>query len=177
MDAFVNSLRELAKSCEFGTLENEMLRDQIVEKCAMKRLRDKLLQEEDLTLDRALNVVRLFDAAYAESRVFAEDSGSSRARDSVNFTRSARPTSARTERVTETGRNRGTGEEQGNSDTVCFRCGLTTHTADDCGAKTAKCLYCKKIGHYARMCRNEINAQKEQNHGRKCKSVKAVEDP
>lgn len=74
----------------------------------------------------------MFEAAHAESRVFAEDSGSSRARDNVNFTRSARRASARTERVTETVRNRGTDEEQGNSDTVCFRCGLTTHAADDC---------------------------------------------
>lgn len=43
--------------------------------------------------------------------------------------------------------------------------------------KTAKCLYCKKIGHYARVCRKKINAQKEQNRGRKCKSVRALEDP
>ena len=171
IDAFVNSLRELAKSCEFGTLQDDMLRDQIVEKCAMKRLRDKLLQEEDLTLDRALNVARLFEAAHAESRVFAEDSGSNRAHDSVNFTRNARSTGpARTERA----RNKSADEEQSNSDTVCFRCGLTTHTADECGAKTAKCMYCKKVGHYARVCRKKISDQKKE---KKYKPVRAVEDP
>ena len=176
VDAFVNSLRELAKSCEFGTLENDMLRDQIVEKCAMKRLRDKLLQEEDLTLDRALNVARLFEAAHAESRVFAEDTASNRAHDNVNFTRSARPPPARSAGPSRTdrARNKDTDEEQSNSDPVCFRCGLTTHTADECGAKNSKCMYCKKIGHYARVCRKKMSDQKRD---KKSKPVRAVEDP
>lgn len=34
MDSYLTALRELVKSCEFGTLEEEMIRDQIVEKCA-----------------------------------------------------------------------------------------------------------------------------------------------
>ena len=50
IDAYPTVLRELAKSCNFGVLEVEMIHNQIMEKCASKSLRQKLLQQDELDL-------------------------------------------------------------------------------------------------------------------------------
>ena len=54
IDAYLTSLRELVKTCEFGTLEDEMLRDQIVEKCYSEQLKQRLLAHEELDLAKTL---------------------------------------------------------------------------------------------------------------------------
>ena len=56
IDAYLNSLRELAKSCDFGALEEEMIRDQIMEKCHSRTLRQKLLQQESLDLSKTVKI-------------------------------------------------------------------------------------------------------------------------
>ncbi|UYV82952.1 hypothetical protein LAZ67_22001514, partial [Cordylochernes scorpioides] len=84
IDNYLISLRELSKSCEFGNLEADMIRDQIIEKCASKP--------------------------------------------------------------------------------KCYRCGLDTHSAQECGAKKMTCSYCNKLGHLFRACRNRPNQNNNRNH-------------
>lgn len=151
IDAYVNALRELARSCDFGALESDMIRDQIVEKCANRKLRGKLLQEEGLKLERTLTIARVFEAAQAEAKALSD---SSRQTDSsVNFTKDRR-----TQRSEKKGPS---GKGESDDEDMCYRCGLTNHKADDCGARTAKCMYCKKVGHYARVCRKKNNSATE----------------
>ena len=63
MDAYVTRLRNLSKTCEFGTSLHEMIRDQIIEKCASTALRRRLLRERELTLDNLLLIARSFELA------------------------------------------------------------------------------------------------------------------
>ena len=44
------------KTCEFGALEDEMIRDHIIQTCSSARLRRKLLQEARLTLEILLDI-------------------------------------------------------------------------------------------------------------------------
>ena len=53
IDAYVTRLRSLAKSCEYDKVD-EMIRDQVVDKCASNNLRRRLLRETDLTLEGLL---------------------------------------------------------------------------------------------------------------------------
>lgn len=165
IDAFVNALRELAKSCDFGALEDDMIRDQIVEKCALKKLRDKLLQEDGLSLDRTLSTARAFEAAQAESKLFTETVYHKAGDDRVRFT-------GKGPRVDRKGkyfvpRERRDNQAHDNSTTQCYRCGMNTHTADECGAKNATCLFCQKTGHYARMCfKKKKKGQTEKTSGK-----------
>ena len=71
IDSYLTSLRELAKSCDFGTLEEEMIRDQIVEKCASKTLQQKLLQQEKLDLARTIKLARSEENATQDSLLIA----------------------------------------------------------------------------------------------------------
>ena len=55
LDAYLTSLRELAKSCEFADLEEEMIRDHIV-KYSSHTLTQMLLQQEDLDLVKNVKI-------------------------------------------------------------------------------------------------------------------------
>uniref|UniRef100_A0A671NS01 Retrotransposon gag domain-containing protein n=1 Tax=Sinocyclocheilus anshuiensis TaxID=1608454 RepID=A0A671NS01_9TELE len=73
-DHYIAALRELVATCAFGTFENEMLRDQdqLIEKISVPRIRERLLLESDLTLDKALEIVRQIETASAEAMTMSE---------------------------------------------------------------------------------------------------------
>ena len=140
IDAFISSLRELASTCDFDTFQDEMLRDQLVEKITSPKLRERLLLEPRLTLTRALEVARNYEQAQSEAR-------SMTLKQSAAFTtsqvRDAKPpTSGQTRK--------------------CFRCGSGKHLANssECKAVQATCRACQKKGHFEKMClgRNKVRS-------------------
>ncbi|UYV76882.1 K02A2.6-like, partial [Cordylochernes scorpioides] len=60
--------------------------------------------------------------------------------------------------------NQGTPSFSGASKPKCYRCGLDTHSAQECGAKKMTCTYCNKLGHLFRACRNRPNQNNNRNH-------------
>ena len=54
----MTALRELIKTCEFGEIEDEILRDQMVEKRHSRHLKGRLLWRDDLYLTKAVKIAR-----------------------------------------------------------------------------------------------------------------------
>lgn len=60
---YVAALRALAAPCGFGPMENETVRDQLIANAYLSAVKEKLLLEEDLTLDKALTITCQVEAA------------------------------------------------------------------------------------------------------------------
>ena len=148
-DAYLTSLRELVKSCDFGTLEEEMTRDQIVEKCSSQTLKQKLLQQEDLDLAKTVRIARNAETAVQEARLLSQ--GTRENPIQIDHVHASRGSQAKI--------------------FSCYRCGGTDgHAPDECGAIKSRCNKCKKVGHLQRVCRSKPKA--DQRKGKKGKEKK-----
>ena len=67
MDNFVCDLRKLTKSCNFGNMEERLLRDQIVLGAKNDSLRTKLLETKNLTLANTLGICRVFEMSQQQN--------------------------------------------------------------------------------------------------------------
>ena len=59
LDAFLLDLRNKAKTCEFGTLQDSLIKDRIVCGIDDKSIRERLLRDSDLTLEKAIDIVKV----------------------------------------------------------------------------------------------------------------------
>lgn len=166
VDQYVTALRELIIHCAFGTLRDEMLRDQIVEKCVNPRIRERLLLEPNLSLRKTLEISRQVEGALRESKRMTQGVLKESARvHKVNTRTSAgakqyhKKSSVSPSTSTSASGRKTKGQSQG-SGTHCFRCGSQKHLANNanCKAKTEICRNCGLVGHFAVVCKR---AQKD----------------
>ena len=68
VEEYIIALRQLAVTCEFGTLHDKMIRDQLVEKTCPARIRERLLLEPKLTLSSALTLSHQTESASENPR-------------------------------------------------------------------------------------------------------------
>ena len=74
VDQFVVRLSNQAANCEFGATKNELISDQIIDKCKSPELRRKLLGKgQELTLADAQKIARSLELSQIQARQIEGD--------------------------------------------------------------------------------------------------------
>ena len=68
IDQYVTVLRKLSESCELSTLKNSLIKDRIVLGISDTNTRERLLRISDLTLEKAIDMVRSAEATAIQLR-------------------------------------------------------------------------------------------------------------
>ena len=74
VDVFVTDLRRRAEHCEFGALKDSLIRE-IVVGINDPKLRERLLRETDLSLEKAINLCRITEQSKEQQKVFDAPTG------------------------------------------------------------------------------------------------------
>lgn len=159
-DKFYSDVCNLAKSCEYGTMTEELIKDKISSGVCDIHLKT-VLMSKDITLVKALSMCRAHE-------VTREQIG---ALDSLQLTPSAsvsQVTSSTPSRQATRGRYRGGSARgahgssnpkrvfnrfaSGSQSDKCTYCGHEKHDRQACPARNVICRKCNKRGHYASVC-------------------------
>ena len=142
IDAFVTDLRMKAKTCEFGTLNDSLIKDRIVCGIDSKSVRERLLRNTELTLEVAINTVRAAETSKTQIESLSNPAFEAAA---VNINRKyqkpKQPSRNQPQRTS----------EPKQSKNPCGRCGFH-HKPKECKAFGHTCHKCQGKNHFANMC-------------------------
>ena len=146
-----NRLRKQASSCKLGTLTDEMIRDRIVIGLQDRNTKLRLLKEEDLDLNKTVNICRASEIASRQLQSMKLDQTG----EQVNaMGTQAKRFNKKQPRKSNPSRNPPGKRKPKQTVTKCTRCGSPEkHKLEDCRAYGQTCLVCKKPNHFATVCR------------------------
>ncbi|UYV71909.1 K02A2.6-like [Cordylochernes scorpioides] len=145
VDEFITSLYKLADSCEFEGLHEQLIRDRIVVVVRDKALSERMQLDSELTLEKAVKMVRQQEAVRQQQVDLQRPSTSQKVNqvkfNSKNFSpKQQQQPSMKKEKSAKT-RSR------------CPKCGGFTHREGQaCRAEGQICNLCSKTGHFANCC-------------------------
>ena len=160
---FVAAIKSNARTCDFGSNLDDMLRDRLVMGLRDQATQRALLTLKDLTFAQAVEVASAREAAAKDVKEFGSHSSSSNATQSVNNIHSKwknpkKPKAHKHKSVNKPNSNqpnsKSSNPNSANSskpNQPCTGCGKW-HWKRDCPYKDAECRKCKKTGHIAKVC-------------------------
>ena len=147
---YITALKDKVTDCEYGAMEDTLLRDRIVAGVKNRKLQNKLLQTANLTLDTCIEICQLSE--YKAEQL--QPKGATDVTQEVDYVQSN--TGNRTTRGnwTPSWKSRASQPSRGLPTSLCARCGYD-HKRERCPANGKTCAYCKKVGHFAKVCRKK----------------------
>ena len=176
VDEYATELRSRAQSCEFSTLKDSLLRDRIICGILDDGLRERLLRQDDLTLDKTLQECRSSELTRTQAQVLSSagenasipvDSLSKTKKKSqagaygANGVYGAKPKNSN-QYPKQSKQNQSKPQVRTNKD-ACNRCGYR-HSKDKCPAQGQTCKKCGKQNHFAKCCRTPVAKVNELQH-------------
>lgn len=135
---FITEVQTQADNCDYGEMRDQLIRDRIVVGVRDQKLREYLIDLEDLTLLKAIQKAKQYVAHHSS---VLQMGGHASANDNVDEVK-ARSTKENT---------RASGGRQGMHKQKCPYCDRRqTHTRERCPARNATCFVCKQKGHYSK---------------------------
>lgn len=176
---FLLRLRTQVKRCEYDKPE-EMILDQIVEKCSSTKLKQKMLKK-----DMPLSEVEGLGICLEESARKLKEFGNPSPDESISSVTNKRvgynsvPRDRNRMYVKKFVKHQQVAESdppKSGSVPVCFSCGKRGHVkgADNCPAKNESCLRCGGEGHFAKQCKKRPNNEQRVRVAVPPKRIRAV---
>ncbi|PFX13052.1 hypothetical protein AWC38_SpisGene22907 [Stylophora pistillata] len=154
---FIAALRELATLWDFGGLCDEMIRDQLIEKTCVNRIRERLLLEPDfLTVDRAIQLALQVETAMVEARTLQPSQ--------VQYiTRKPVRAHGETKRYPLLAAKPSSERSGCYSEKRSTNCGSDLHDMLDkaCPVRAVQSRFCGKANYFAKWCRSKPGAVKQ----------------
>jgi hypothetical protein len=145
VETFITTLFTLAEHCGYGDLHDEMIRDRIVVGIRNSALSEKLQLDSELTLDKAITRVRQAEAVKQQQPLLRGKPDTP-----VGALQKGRGGS----RGGRGGTPAGSKQPQSQQQSACTRCGRRpAHDKAQCPARNQTSNKCKKLGHFAAVCR------------------------
>ncbi|XP_033731746.1 uncharacterized protein K02A2.6-like [Pecten maximus] len=154
IDQYVTDLKNKSKSCEFGDLCDSLIKDRIVCGIADVHLRERLLREPNLTLQKTVTICRASELSKSQMKDLADEQEKT-----VHVVKRPGTSGTGTKQYGSNSAHRGRGRGQ-NRDRVekskCTRCGYEHRNKNGpCPAKGKKCHKCQGMDHFSSMCRTK----------------------
>ncbi|UYV63145.1 hypothetical protein LAZ67_2003289 [Cordylochernes scorpioides] len=145
VDEFITSLYKLADSCEFEGLHEQLIRDRIVVGVRDKALSERMQLDSELTLEKAVKMVRQQEAV-RQQQVDLQRPSPSQKVNQVKF--NSKKQSPKQQQ--QPSRKK---EKSAKTRSRCPKCGGFNHREGQaCRAEGQRCNLCSKTGHFANCC-------------------------
>ena len=148
LEEFLKQLRQLAKDCNFEavdakTYDEQMIRNAFIKGLESNNMRQRILEQEDITLQRAFDLARSLHQAQEHVNQLCH----------VGNLAATQELTSKEEQTDENSTAASATKNVANKSNWFF-CGEPYHSRGRCPAKEAECFNCQKKGHFSRVCRS-----------------------